>query len=232
MVIGIGMRRSVGTLVTAALVLFLILTLEASPAAGASRTACRVTNTDSGRSYAALQAAVDAAGSGQTLIVRGTCHGTTVIGKDLVIQGVRTRRSDRPTLDGDGKDSVLTVRRVQVLIEDLTVQGGEMPRWLAPKGRRFGGGISNRGGTLVLRDVVVRRNRGKDGGGIFNTGALTLDGDTRDHAEPIGVPWSHLQQGLADTCRNEPGQRQRGCGCVQPRCPCLERAQQRPEQHG
>ena len=93
------------------LVLTLILTLEASPAAGTSRRACRVTNTDTGKSYTALQAAVDAASKDDRLVVRGTCVGETVIKKDLVIVGVRTRaprqahavgRWEDAGADGDG----------------------------------------------------------------------------------------------------------------------------------
>ena len=73
----------------------------------------------------------------------------------------------------DASGTVLRVLRVEVLLEDLTVEGGVALRWTTHEGRHYAGGITNRGGTLMLRDVVVRRNRGKDAGGIYNTGTLS-----------------------------------------------------------
>ena len=78
--------------VAAALVLVLILTLEASPAAGASHRTCRVTNAKTGQTYTRLQPAVDAAKPGARLVVNGNCFGGTFIDRDIVIVGKKTKR--------------------------------------------------------------------------------------------------------------------------------------------
>jgi hypothetical protein len=154
--------------VATALVLVFILTLEASPAAGASRKACRVENTGSAQEYERLQQAVDAAKPGARLVVTGTCHGGTYIDKDIAIVGQQTERGGKAVLDGDGRDRVLKVRRgVRVAMSDLTLQDGKTAD-------RRGAGLVNRG-TLRLTRVVVRNNRSKyDGGGIWNIGTLRL----------------------------------------------------------
>jgi hypothetical protein len=72
----------------------------AAPAAASAPNACRVTNTDTGKSYTALQPAVDAARRGAHLTIRGTCQGLTVIDRGLVIQGTRAD-GGRPMLDGN-----------------------------------------------------------------------------------------------------------------------------------
>jgi hypothetical protein len=160
-------------LVAAALVLVLILTLEASPAAGASREACRVTNAGTGRTHARLQQAVNAAQPGDRLVVKGVCRGGTFIDKDIAITGVKTRRTGKPVLDGDGKARVLTVKpTVKVSVRSLVIRDGKATR--IPDG----GGISNKG-RLTLRDVVVRDNHAAGrGGGIHNEGVLRMQGRT------------------------------------------------------
>ena len=156
-------------------ILVLLLTLEASPAAGASSKACQVRNDKTGQTYRRLQQAVDAAKPGARLVVRGTCHGKTVVDKGLLIEGVRSPQPGDPILDGDEEGVVLTVRSgVTVTITTLTVQGGRgrlrtggaTTPWLRPAG------IENQG-RLSLRDVTVRRNIGL---GVLNTGRLRLTG--------------------------------------------------------
>jgi predicted outer membrane repeat protein len=70
---------------------------------------------------------------------------------------------------------VVTVLGVTVSFEDLVIEGGVASR----RAPRDGGGPTNRDGTLTLRDVLVRANRAKRGGGIFTTGSVTLEGATR-----------------------------------------------------
>ena len=65
----------------------------ASPASAASPTACRVKNLDTGVTKASLQKAVKAAKGGHRLTVKCTCKGTTTMGKNLSITGVRTPKS-------------------------------------------------------------------------------------------------------------------------------------------
>ncbi len=190
--------------VAAALVLVLILTLEASPAAGASRKACRVTNTDSGRSYTALQAAVDAASRADRLIVKGTCVGETVIKKDLVIVGVADRAPrqahavrcrDDAGADGDGRGSSCAT---------LT-SGGDgparqrrrhpQPRHPHPRRRDgawlpgahclygTGGGIYNVGRLVLNGRTRIADNSASGAGGIHNEGTLILNGSSSGRRE-------------------------------------------------
>ena len=169
-------------LVAAALVIVLITSLEANPAAASGRP-CRVTDTAGGQTYARLQQAVNGARSGARLTVTGVCHGGTVIDKDLVIEGSRTRTSGPPTLSGHGRTRVLDVHKgATVRLLSLVIMRGEA---------RWGGGIRNMG-RLVLRDVHVRRCSGEGAsstvGGVFNTytGRLTMNGASSIAGNDIG----------------------------------------------
>jgi hypothetical protein len=164
-------RRLLATIVA----VVIVVPLAATSTTLASSAACRVTNLDTGSVQDGLQAAVDAATAGHRLTVEGTCHGTTIIAKDLVITGIEAESLDRPTLDGDGLGTVVTVLGVAVTIEGLTIEGGVMP-WTT---KVDGGGIKNKRGTLTLRDVTVRGNKARRGSGIFNTGTLSLDAGSR-----------------------------------------------------
>ena len=73
--------------------------------------------------------------------------------------------------------------------EDLTVEDG-----VRNVRRRDGGGLTNRLGTLTLRDVTVWRNRGGLGSGIFNSGSLTLAGSSR-----IRGDWETWRGGVYST---------------------------------
>jgi len=166
----LGNHAMLRLVIAAMLALALILTLEASPAAVASPETCRVTNTDSGRTYTRLQQAVRAAKPGARLIVKGTCHGGTSINKDITIVGKKTKRTGRPVLDGKDKARVLTIKpKVKVSVRSLVIRNGKATR--IPSG----GGISNKG-RLRLKDVVVRRNEATRGGGIYNEGVLRIRG--------------------------------------------------------
>jgi hypothetical protein len=161
--------------IAATLVALVLLAIVGSvPVSAASRTACRVQYTDTGKAYKALQPAVDAASKGARLAVRGTCIGKTVIETKLVIEGVRTATSGKPTLSGAGKSRVVTISQgVRVRMRSLDIVRGSVSKGAS------GGGILNQG-TLTLIDVVVRGNRAdSSGGGIYNIGTLALTGFTR-----------------------------------------------------
>ena len=127
-------------------------------------TACRVTNVDADDTTTSLQRAVGEASPGDRLTLQGTCLGTVHVRKDLELSGVRTETSGTPTLDGAGRDAVVTVKPgVTVTLRGVSIQGG-------------GRGILNRG-NLALHDVVVLRNGADlDGAGVYNAagGTLTL----------------------------------------------------------
>lgn len=195
--------RPFAALLPAAALLASFVAAVASPSdAVASATACRVENLDSGVTKQSLQEAVTLARGGHRLTVRGTCNGVTIIGKHLSITGIRTNASGRPTLDGDGQGSVLTIDHgVRVVIKDLHVRGG-----MAAKGGGVfnrgtlvltgstlisgntasgsGGGVMNHHGTLRLKDnTAISGNAANNGGGVGNThiGTVTLHGSGSIH---------------------------------------------------
>jgi hypothetical protein len=134
-----------------------------------------VRDTDTGQTYTALQAAVDAASQGDRLTVRGVCRGTTVLDKGVVIEGVRT--TTRPLLAGGHEGVVLTVRRgVTATVKDLAIEGGRgrFREGGPEKPYNWPAGVLNQG-SLTLHSVIVKGNRGI---GIENTGRLRLNGDS------------------------------------------------------
>ncbi len=145
--------------------------LDLEPAGPAM--ACRVRNADTGVTYGNLQAAIRAASVGGHLVLRGTCRGTTSIGKSLSVRGIEGQRSGTPTLAGMGRGPVLTVRPgVVVTLTGLTVRGGAADR---------AAGILNLG-RLTLRDAVVRGNKAREAAGaVANKGKLVLRGSTIIH---------------------------------------------------
>ena len=146
--------------------LFVMQGVVPTSAMGATR--CLVKDLRTGKSSSRLQVAVDTAKTGSHLLVKGTCHGTTVIDKDLVIRG-RSSSRGRPVLDGDGKGRVLRVKSsAKSTLQSLTIQDGR-----AKSGS--GGAIVNRG-KLMLYGVVVRRSRANGrGGGVYNEGNLQIN---------------------------------------------------------
>jgi peptidoglycan/xylan/chitin deacetylase (PgdA/CDA1 family) len=168
--------------------------------------ACHIRNRESDRVSGSLAAAVKAARKGHHLTVRGTCVGSTAIGKDLTLRGVSTKDSGPPTLDGRRRGTVLTVRRgATVTLRELGIirgkarSGGGVVNLgsltlLATdvsrnRARTFGGGILNRGGLVIGGDSTVRGNRAKDGAGLTNRGTASLRGGssiTRNDASGYG----------------------------------------------
>jgi hypothetical protein len=137
----------------------------AAPAAAAS-SACLVQDSGTGLSYTSLQPAVDAAAVGDALVIRGTCTGSTEVGKNLTLSG---QGAGATLTNGLG---VLTVDAgATVTINQLTITGAL--GFVGPPG----GGIAN-DGTLTLKDVTVTGNQASAGAGIFNQGTLTLKNTT------------------------------------------------------
>ncbi|HXJ62579.1 MAG TPA: choice-of-anchor Q domain-containing protein [Actinomycetota bacterium] len=108
-----------------------------------------------------LQARLNSASAGSTLLISGTCIGNFVVGKPLTLQG-----SPHATLDGDQAGTTLTITTTKpVHLMNLTIQRG-----LAD----HGGGIHAAGGTLTLNHVVVQDSYAiadrAQGGGIWKKG--------------------------------------------------------------
>jgi hypothetical protein len=136
-------------------------------AKGKGRPTCLVSNKRTGLGSRSLQAAIDAAVSGDTLLVKGTCVGTSTAAKDLTIRGRSNPAFGGATLDGDHLGSVLSVTGgVTVAISRLIVTNGN---------GLIGGGIANSGGsTVVLIRSIVTGNTGQHGGGISNSDNSTF----------------------------------------------------------
>jgi hypothetical protein len=138
---------------------------------------CLVMDTNSNHSFPALQDAVDAAAAGDTLIVEGTCTGTTTIGKGLTLTGQQPGGSAAPTLNGGGQGSVVTFDNgVTVTINTLTITGGSGGHKYSGGGSTFGGGILVFNATVTLNDTSITGNTATEGGGIDNGGTVTLNG--------------------------------------------------------
>jgi predicted outer membrane repeat protein len=139
-----------------------------------SPSQCDVSNIRMHARYVTLQAAVDAAGAGDTLRVKGTCVGNTAINQDLTIQG-----QPRATLDGNGAGSVVTIgSRILGLFPTVTMTNLTITNGSAAAG----GGIVLQGSLTLLRSTVTGNSATGEGGGILvndnGSGVLTLDQGT------------------------------------------------------
>ena len=146
----------------------------------------------SGATGAVLQSTIDAAGSGNTLEVRGRCVGQVLInGKSLTLIGIGKHRSGMAALVG----GVAVTFSGTVTLRDLLItSGGTSPgggigndggivtlsgsTQVTGNSSVSGGGIRNIGGTVTLNDTVqVNSNTAVFGGGIYNDrGVVTLNG--------------------------------------------------------
>src|SRR5512133_2454019 len=125
-----------GRFLALALTLGLLSVASVQGASAAGRPSCLVSNERTGLGARSLQAAIDAAVSGDTLVIKGTCYGTSLIGgeegsitdKDLTLRGVANNQFGTPTLDGQASsDPVLTISSYfgnTVSISDLTIRNG------------------------------------------------------------------------------------------------------------
>lgn len=163
------------------------------PIASGLNPVCKITNEGTRETYAGLQSAVNAASPGDTLLVRGTCTGTTTVGIDLTLRGQR-RGPSAPTLDADRSGAVLTINdSSRVAISSVMITRGTSGGIVIGAGGLvmldhstvsgnsgvFGGGIANNGGTLIVNNSRVTNNAATvDGGGIdtYPAGAVTVLG--------------------------------------------------------
>jgi hypothetical protein len=169
------------------------LWLLMASAATATRPACRAV--DAGESYGTLQAAVNAASAGDTLKVKGTCYGDTVVSKSLKIVGRSDSGFGPATLNGannaQSPGNVIVDHGATVAITGLTITGGYSNDSVTGSSGERGGGIYNEGGSLTLTDSMVthstaegrsggfHQNETEGGGGIYNAGgSLTLTNST------------------------------------------------------
>jgi hypothetical protein len=158
--------------------------------AAATVEPCLVEDATSGRFFGTFQAAVNAAGSEDTLNVQGTCEGlSTIRKKNLKIQG----QGPGSTLNGENQSgSVITIFQGAVSISGLTITGGNA---------NVGGGIRIESASLTLTDSTLTGNTASfEGGGIYNEGTLTLTNSTVS-GNKVGHGGGGIYSGVANTLK-------------------------------
>ena len=136
---------------------------------------CTVINSTAGASYTNLQSAVTGAHADATLLIRGTCHGSTEIDKVLRLVGRQPSGFTQPTLFGGLHGSVLSIARgTAVSVTGLSIEFGNGTHDRSCR-CTFGGGVLN-WGSLTLTSTNVANDSASLGGGIMNFGTLTATG--------------------------------------------------------
>lgn len=144
------------------------LSVRAPQAAAATRQVCA-----SGCAYVSIQDAVDAAGSGDTIMILDPIHteGGIVVGTDLTLAGDPAHRPILQAAAGPGLavDRVLEIGPfADVSVRDLVIRHGHPTAG-------GGGGVLNAGELRLVRtDVQYNDAGGWHGGGILSTGSLDL----------------------------------------------------------
>jgi pectin methylesterase-like acyl-CoA thioesterase len=131
-------------------------------------SAATLTVCPSGCTFSTIQAAIDAAGSGDRIrIAAGSYSENLNTGaKDLSLTGAGAGKT---TIDGDGSGTVVTIGSGSVEIGGVTITGGSA---------QFGGGIRNISGTLTLNNSRVTGNAAGSAGGINTVRTATLSNST------------------------------------------------------
>lgn len=153
--------------------------LASAASAVPPKTKCLIVNQRTDSRYPTLQAANDAPETiaGDTVMVKGTCLGTTTIGKDLSVVGKSNPGFGIATLDGDNAGTVVTVSPgVTAAMNNLRITHGDGNSVTVIHGNgNSAGGIFNNSGSLTLSNMLVTENTAGNGGGIYNfLGSLTL----------------------------------------------------------
>jgi predicted outer membrane repeat protein len=177
----------------AVLALGLLVGLSIVQSAASAHPPCLVSNERTHRVSRSLQQAIDAAAAADTLLVKGTCFGASLIDKDLTLQGVSTTQFGAATLDGGGSgtDSVLAVSafdHVTVAIDGLTITHGGGDGVLAD---------GFMGSTVSLTHTTVSDNNGSGIEGFFSI--VTLTDSTVSGNAATGVTGDRVSFGLLRT---------------------------------
>lgn len=193
-------RRLLGVAVSCGL----LLSVLAAPSAVAATTLVDC------RTGADLQAAIDAADPGDTLVIRGTCVGNFVVAKKLTLAGLGTSA----TLDAGGSGSTVVIAGplavddppIPATIVGLRITGGDPGLTVEERGSvslerswvvgNSGDGISHAPRSKVLlQDTWVR---GNGGDGVFSGGplaSLTLKNSTISDNAGYGL-YAMMQAGV------------------------------------
>jgi hypothetical protein len=122
--------------------------------AGAAVSKCQAKNvTLATKESPNLQGLINAAGSGDSIQVKGVCVGNFTIAKSLTVFGKPTKEVPNPTLDGNAAGRVVEINGSgTVSFSDLTITNGAAA---------FGAGLTIDGANVSLMNVAVRDNVGK-----------------------------------------------------------------------
>jgi parallel beta-helix repeat protein len=170
----------------AVVILSLVSLVLLAPSANPAGPLCLVSNERTKDGARSLQEAIDSAASGDTLIIKGTCFGTSDTQKDLTLQGVSNKRFGVATLDGGGAtDPVLSAASYEgtnVVINDLTITHGGglgifvqgsaiLTRTIVSENRLSG--IDAEYGSISVTDSAIRGNHGVGITGFRNSLTVT-----------------------------------------------------------
>jgi hypothetical protein len=171
-----------------------------APGAIGGPPSCAISNARTHKGYDALQAAVDAAKAGDTLEIKGTCVGSTSVGRDITLDGVVNKAfPETPTLDGNQSGRVLNITAGKATIRGLAITNGRTEgdgggiligagasaalfdsavRANAAGSGSFGGGIEANGNLLLIRSEVTGNTAGSSGGIDMNFATVSLVSST------------------------------------------------------
>ena len=141
-------------------------------APASAQNAARIKVCPNGCEYATIQDAINAAPDGAKIIIAPGAYG------GFTVPGTNSGLT-KVTLVGAGA-GVTTVGGVHVVIdsgESATIRGVTITGASPPFGEYNGGGIDN-SGTLTLDDSTVSKNTAMGGAGILNSGKLILRDST------------------------------------------------------
>lgn len=166
----IGVRLGLVGVLSVTLALGSILATP-SPVQAAERRVCA-----SGCPYTFVQAAIDAAISGDTIkVAQGTYYEKLYINKAITLLGGysppdwTTQGSASSTvINATGQnDSAIQVNRASATIDNFTITGGS-GHYHSPNKRTRGGGIYVEGENiqLIISDNIIQYNQAEEGGGI------------------------------------------------------------------
>ena len=136
-------RKRVVQLAACAVGLAAVCAALTAPGAVGRPPSCAISNDRNHKGYDGLQAAVDAAKSGDTLEIKGTCVGSTSLDRDITLKGVVNNAfPGTPTLDAAGHGRVLTLTAGKATVHNLVITNGSAS----------GEGDDGNGGRIFISD--------------------------------------------------------------------------------